>query len=58
MPCYSVSIFVAPIVLQILMCFSVCAAQVRVCADGGANRVFDGMPELLPGHDPDDVRSR
>uniref|UniRef100_A0ACD5TGJ8 Uncharacterized protein n=1 Tax=Avena sativa TaxID=4498 RepID=A0ACD5TGJ8_AVESA len=33
-------------------------AQVRVCADGGANRVFDGMPELLPGQDADDVRFR
>ncbi|KAG8067873.1 hypothetical protein GUJ93_ZPchr0005g14372 [Zizania palustris] len=33
-------------------------AQVRVCADGGANRVFDGMPELLPGQDPDVVRAR
>ncbi|KAM3403698.1 hypothetical protein ACQJBY_007057 [Aegilops geniculata] len=33
-------------------------AQVRVCADGGANRVFDGMPELLPCHARDDVRSR
>uniref|UniRef100_A0A0E0DQM6 thiamine diphosphokinase n=1 Tax=Oryza meridionalis TaxID=40149 RepID=A0A0E0DQM6_9ORYZ len=31
-------------------------AQVRVCADGGANRVFDGMPELFPGQDPDEVR--
>lgn len=33
-------------------------AQVRLCADGGANRVFDGMPDLLPGQDPDEVRSR
>uniref|UniRef100_A0A0E0L1N5 Thiamine pyrophosphokinase n=1 Tax=Oryza punctata TaxID=4537 RepID=A0A0E0L1N5_ORYPU len=33
-------------------------AQVRVCADGGANRVFDGMPELFPGEDPDEVRRR
>jgi thiamine pyrophosphokinase len=33
-------------------------AQVRVCADGGANRVFDGMPELFPGQDPDEVRRR
>lgn len=33
-------------------------AALRVCADGGANRVFDGMPELLPGHDPDEVRER
>ena len=34
------------------------AARLRVCADGGANRVFDGMPELLPGEDPADVRAR
>ncbi|KAG8085318.1 hypothetical protein GUJ93_ZPchr0010g8616 [Zizania palustris] len=33
-------------------------AQVRVCADGGANRLFDDMPELLPGQDPDEVRAR
>nr|CAB3461692.1 unnamed protein product [Digitaria exilis] len=34
------------------------AAALRVCADGGANRVFDGMPELLPDQDPDEVRAR
>lgn len=34
------------------------SAAVRVCADGGANRVFDGMPALLPGQDPDEVRAR
>jgi hypothetical protein len=29
-----------------------------VCADGGANRVFDGMPELIPDEDPAEVRER
>ncbi|PWZ33998.1 Thiamine pyrophosphokinase 1 [Zea mays] len=33
-------------------------ARLRVCADGGANRVFDGMPELLAGEDPAEVRTR
>ncbi|CAN6347128.1 unnamed protein product [Urochloa humidicola] len=32
-------------------------AALRVCADGGANRVFDGMPEMLHGQDPDEVRA-
>nr|CAB3479340.1 unnamed protein product [Digitaria exilis] len=40
------------------LCFLLEAASLRVCADGGANRVFDGMPELLPGEDPADIRSR
>jgi hypothetical protein len=33
-------------------------AQVRVCADGGANRVFDEMPLLFPRDDALDVRHR
>ncbi|PUZ66328.1 hypothetical protein GQ55_3G299000 [Panicum hallii var. hallii] len=33
-------------------------AALRVCADGGANRVFDGMPELLQGQDAGEVRAR
>jgi len=30
----------------------------RVCADGGANRLYDELPQFLPGDDPDVVRHR
>lgn len=33
-------------------------ACIRVCADGGANRVFDEMPLLFPQLNPSHVRSR
>ncbi|KAJ7972951.1 Thiamine pyrophosphokinase [Quillaja saponaria] len=33
-------------------------AKLRLCADGGANRVYDEMPLLLPHEDASHVRSR
>ncbi|KAL4603594.1 hypothetical protein ACB092_10G135200 [Castanea dentata] len=33
-------------------------AQLHLCADGGANRVYDEMPLLFPHEDPSHVRTR
>ncbi|KAF3641836.1 Thiamine pyrophosphokinase 2 [Capsicum annuum] len=33
-------------------------AQVHICADGGANRVFDELPGLFPNEEPCDIRKR
>ncbi|RWW47736.1 hypothetical protein BHE74_00046244 [Ensete ventricosum] len=34
------------------------AARLRIFADGGANRVYDGMPKFFPEQDPLEVRRR
>ncbi|RAL41494.1 hypothetical protein DM860_010288 [Cuscuta australis] len=34
------------------------AAQLHVCADGGANRLFDELPQFFPHEDVSDVRKR
>lgn len=39
---------ITPVILQ--------NASAHVCADGGANRLYDQLPLLFPGKDPDSVR--
>ncbi|KMT17500.1 hypothetical protein BVRB_2g037030 isoform A [Beta vulgaris subsp. vulgaris] len=33
-------------------------AKLRICADGGANRLFDELPQFFPQQNPLDVRNR
>ena len=34
------------------------AGGIKICADGGANRLFDELPAMFPDVDPDEVRRR
>ncbi|KAJ3669522.1 hypothetical protein LUZ60_011472 [Juncus effusus] len=33
-------------------------AKLKICADGGANQIFDGMPKLFPHQSPLDIQHR
>lgn len=35
-----------------------CAARMCICADGGANQLYDELPRQLPAAEPDALRTR